>query len=135
MNDDNVLRRSQRLYTPKFAGTADQYLGHDESVLLADDCNGEIFEVGGNMKYHHDLAVVLTDRRLILFRGRGMMGPKKPWIVELRHVEGTGVTRQGNTSIKSKDETGFPGLWKLVFQDEPMADLWMHSISHACETL
>jgi hypothetical protein len=134
MNNDNVLRRSQRLFSPKFEGLTQQHIAGDETVLLADDCHAEIFEYSG-MKSHSQLAAVITDRRMFVFRGRGMTGAKKPWIIELRQIEETGVTRQGNTNIKYKGENGFPGLWKLVFGNEPQADLWMTTIAQACQDL
>jgi hypothetical protein len=133
--DDNPLSRSRRLASPKFDGLTAQHLSGAERVVLADDCHAEIFELSGTMKPHYDLAAVLTDARLLLFRGRGITGPKKPWTVELGQIDECGVTRQGNTNVKFKGENGFPGLWKLVFNDERQADLWAASIAQAGQAL
>jgi hypothetical protein len=129
-----ILGRSSRLREDKFAGLVTQHLVGDEKVLLADDCSAEVFE-NGRVHHKFDLAALLTSERLLLLRGRGLMGPKKPFVIPLRDVDQTGVTQEGNVNVKLTGPHGTPSLWKLIFHDDGLADLWMTTIHQACEEL
>jgi hypothetical protein len=131
---DGIMGRSARLAESKFSGVLAQHQDGEEP-LLVDDCHVEIFNsVSGQMKHHFDLVAVLTPARLLVLRGRGFTGPKKPWTLPLRDVDNVGVTREGNLDVQF-EEHRMPGLWKLVFHDEALADLWMMRMHGACTAL
>jgi hypothetical protein len=136
MPDQNAMpTRSVRLTTPKFVGEVSRILEPGERVLLTDDVDVEVFE-GSRMRLHTGHAAVLTDRRLLIIRARGVMGPKRPFVVELEGLEQVGVTRQFNVNITFKSRHGAPGLWKLhVGGDEELADEWMHAVHGAAQAL
>jgi hypothetical protein len=134
MSDQNaILARSARLTTPKFVGEVNRILRPDERVLLADDVDVEVFE-GPGTRRHSGHVAVLTDRRLLIIRGRGMLGPKRPFEMELDGLERVGVTRQFNVNVTFKSRHGAPGSWKLhVGGDEALADEWMHAVHGAAQ--
>ena len=109
MGDRTKLRQSRLLQTPKFAGLADTHISPNETVLEATDVTVEVFD-GNKLKPHNNIAVVLTNRQLLAFRGGGMLGSKAPMKVALSTVTQAGVTRQGNVSVEFKetrDSLGF----------------------------
>lgn len=134
MTDRTLPGRSMLLYSPKFDGQIDQHVPRDEEILDSADGKVEVFDTG-RMKPHHDTAVMLTSRRLLAFRGRGLMGAKKPLVIELSWVDEVGVTRQGNVTVKFTGEYGLMGLWKLyIAGDDSEADRWARQIQHAAQS-
>ena len=127
MADRARLNRSRLLQTPKFAGLADQFIPQDAVVVDAVDTNVEVFD-GTRMKPHPGMAVVLTTAQLLAFRGRGVLGARAPFVVDVNSIGRAGVTRQGNVNVEFRGEQGFPGLWKLIFGDMSLADGWMRRI-------
>lgn len=127
-----LLARSRRLDSGKFAGVLEQNLRQDERVLLIDDCDAEIFEIS-QPSPKSGLVTVLTADRVLLLRGAGLMGgAKRPWILDLNHLEQVAVTAQGNLNLRFTEPSGEPHLWKLVFGNTEIADLWMQEIGRAC---
>lgn len=127
-----LLARSQRLGDGKFADVLAQSLRQGERVLLIDDCDAEIFEFT-RLSPKSDLVAVLTADRLLLLRGRGLMGgSKRPWILDLTDLEHVAVTAEGNVNLRFTQRAD-PGIWKLVFRDTERADLWMQEIGRACQ--
>lgn len=129
----NLLARSRRLASDKFAGALDLTLHQEEQVLLVDDCDAEIFEFT-RPSPKSGLVAVLTASRLFLLRGRGLMGgQKKPWILNLDDLEHVAVTEEGNVNLRATDTQGQQHMWKLVFREMDRADLWMQEIGRACQ--
>jgi hypothetical protein len=130
-----ILQRSSRLREDKFAGLVAQHVTHDEGILLVDDCHAEMYEQGRSQR-KFELVALLTTERLLLLRGRGVFaGPKKPFAIALRDIDRVAVTREGNVNIELAGPHGVPGLWKLIIENEGLADLWMATIHQACEEL
>jgi hypothetical protein len=126
---------STRLQSPKFSGLIEQHLLADETIIDTIDGSVEVFEFG-QMKLISDVAIVLTSRRLIAFRGRGMLGGKAPLVVKLDELETVGETKQFNVTVHTKDAHGAPGLWKLHLGGDPSAsDRWMTQIHATAEGL
>jgi hypothetical protein len=132
---EGILQRSSRLREDKFAGVVAQHVTDDEEILLADDCHAEMLEQGRS-QHKFELVALLTTGRLLLLRGRGVFaGPKKPFAIALRDIDRVAVTREGNVNIELSGPHGIPGLWKLIIENEELADLWMVTIHQACEEL
>ena len=130
MGDRTKLARSRLLQMPKFAGLVDEYIPSDETVIEATDSIVEVFD-GTKMRAHNDLVVVLTNRRLLALRGRGMFGGKAPMTIDLASVTETGVTKQGNVSVEIAGAYGEYGWWKLLFSDARISDHWMQLVHAA----
>jgi len=122
---------SRRLREPKFQSLIQQYLVSDEVILDAADGNLEIYGNGG-LRPHYDLAIVLTNQRLLGVRGRGILGIKALQAIDLKWIHQVGVTREWNVNVKYKDDTGWPGWWKLhIGSEQHIADHWMRRIQQA----
>jgi hypothetical protein len=120
---------STLLGTTKFSGALDQHLEAGETVIDTVDGMVEVFQPGGNMKPHFDVAIVLTDRRLLALRGSGMLGAKKPMVIPLAGLDEVGVTRQYNVNVTWNDQYNAPHMWKLnIGGSEAVADHWMQQI-------
>jgi hypothetical protein len=128
----DVFTRSQRLSHQKFAGVLEQNLGEGERVLLVDDCDAEIFEISQPTP-RSGLVALLSCDRLLLLRGRGVLGAKRPWVMELVRLEQLGITAEGNLNLRFSDPNGEPHLWKLIFRDALLAERWMRELEGACK--
>lgn len=127
-----ILAASGRLGEERFSGLAERYFDETDPPLLAGDCGLEIFD-GGSMKPHPKLAAVLTPTRLVALRGRGLLGGRRPFVLDLDELEEVGVTRQGNLSLKFVGQYGRPGLWKLRPEGPADADRWMEAVRQTRE--
>ncbi len=130
-----VLQRSSLLQTRRFAGLIDEYIMGDEKILNAGDGYVDSHDFGAVTSYT-GLAVVLTDRKLRLFRSRGIMGPKRPFILDLEAITDVSVSSEGRSRyvvIQFRDPYGSPHLWKFHPRDNSTADLWGLVISRARE--
>lgn len=99
---EEVLAGSARLADPKFEGLIDRYLGPDATILKAGD--GDLSTVGLPDEYYSKCAFVLTPTKLWAFRGRGLLGPKKPVAALLNEIEKVTITRL--SAIGREDQVG-----------------------------
>lgn len=102
MSREEVLAGSARLADPKFEGLIDRYIEADATILKTGD--GDLSTVGDPDEYFSKCAFVLTPTKLWAFRGRGLLGPKKPAVAILDEIEKVTITRL--SAIGSEDQVG-----------------------------
>lgn len=102
MTDFDPLAESARLSDPKFAGLIERHLKDYESIRKAGD--GDLHTIGSPEEYFNKCAFVLTNSTLWAFRGRGMLGAKKPASIAIDEIEKIAITRL--SLLEEPDEVG-----------------------------
>ena len=116
-----------------FRGLLKRHVPPDEQILDTTDGMVEIWSAAsGRMKLHRDVAIVLTVKRLVIFRKQGLAGVKGPFALDLTDVEEVALTRQSNVSIKWTGEYRESDWWKLHLNGgKPTAEHWVSEIHQA----
>jgi hypothetical protein len=123
---------SELLASPKFEGVLQANLLPAESVLLSSDFTVEVYEGSGDLCPYRGVAVVLTQARLLGFRGRGLFKAPPPFTIELKNIEEVAVTSSMKLQIPFKtSRRGVAGLWKMQFEDREGAYYWLNQIQAA----
>jgi hypothetical protein len=128
--DPSIRARSRRLSESKFAEALGA-IGTEETVVLIDDCDAQMLDVP-QPRHESKLVAVLTNDRVLLLRGRGMMGPKKPWVMRLTDLDHAGATREGNFNLEASDPTRGQDFWKLILRDATKANEWFEAVNSIC---
>lgn len=119
-----------RIYQPVFLDSLQRLLRPNEEVRDTVDVDVETMEGFSSVKTQRGVVLVLTTQRLLVIRGKSMLGGRSALTLDFDQIEQVGGTRQGNVSIEYKGEFGSPGLWKVLLGDPQMARHWVDSISN-----